>query len=79
MAAKSRMGKGQMDSRFNTVKARFAEEIRRRQVEVHRAYSSDAAHKFPNDYFDWVNIDGNHLHDFVKKDLELFYVKVRPC
>jgi hypothetical protein len=71
-------GQATMDNRFSTVKARFAEEIGRGQVEVHRAFSSEVVEMFPNDYFDWVYIDGNHLHDFVKKDLELFYVKVRP-
>ncbi|MEP1930273.1 MAG: class I SAM-dependent methyltransferase, partial [Roseibium sp.] len=28
-------------------------------------------------YFDWVYIDGNHLYDFVKEDIEICFRKVR--
>ena len=71
-------GQATMDKRFNAVKARFAEQIERHQVQVHRAYSSDVVYTFSDNYFDWMYIDGNHLHEFVKKDLQLYYPKVKP-
>ena len=36
------------------------------------------AREFAVHYFDWIYIDGNHLYDFVKQDLELYYPKVKP-
>jgi len=41
-----------------------------------RKTSSDAVNDIPNK-LDFVYIDGNHYYDFVKKDLEAYYPKVR--
>jgi len=38
--------------------------------------SENAVKDIPND-LDFVYIDGNHSYDFVKKDIELYYPKVR--
>ena len=67
-----------MDNRFRLVEGRFSKRIRRKQVAVHRGYSSDIVNEFSDDYFDWIYIDGNHLYDYVKQDLELYYPKVKP-
>ena len=32
---------------------------------------------FPDEYFDYVYIDGEHLYDWVKRDIELWYPKVK--
>lgn len=32
---------------------------------------------FPDAYFDFVYVDGNHLYEFVRRDLELFLPKMR--
>ena len=32
---------------------------------------------FPDEYFDYVYIDGEHLYDYVKRDIELWYPKVK--
>jgi hypothetical protein len=71
------VGQSTMDSRYESVLRRFDKEIKRKRVQVHRAYSSVAVTSFPDDYFDWVYIDGNHLDEFVRKDLELYYPKVK--
>ena len=49
----------------------------RDNVSIHRKFSEAAADDFKDGYFDWVYIDGNHYYEFVKKDLELFYPKVK--
>jgi predicted O-methyltransferase YrrM len=48
-----------------------------RSRRIHRGYSTDILSRFADAYFDWIYIDGNHLFDFVKADLELGYRKVR--
>jgi hypothetical protein len=55
----------------------FASEINKLQVIIHRASSEEACINFENNYFDWIYIDGNHLYDYVKKDLEYYYPKVK--
>lgn len=71
-------GQAEMDERYRQVCARFEREIRRGQVTVHRACSAAALGGFPDEYFDWVYIDGNHLYEYVKADLELALAKTRP-
>jgi hypothetical protein len=67
-----------MDRRYDQVVARFQAQLDSGQVQFHRAYSSDAAGDFADGELDWVYIDGNHLYEFVKKDLELYGPKVKP-
>lgn len=74
---KSKGGQAEMDKRFDDVRSRFSSHIEAGQVVVHRGYSSDVSKEFPDGYFDWVYIDGNHLYEFVIKDLEQYYEKVK--
>ena len=41
-----------------------------------RGFSADVVDRIPND-IDFVYIDGNHSYDFVKKDIELYYPKIK--
>jgi hypothetical protein len=66
-----------MNSIYNLVNERFRKEIEAGIIFIHRVPSKDACILFPDDYFDWIYIDGNHLYEFVKQDLELFYPKVK--
>ena len=68
----------QMDQIHARVVARFGSQIREGTVQVHRSSSSDAASSFEPHYFDWVYIDGNHLYEFVKQDLEDYWPAVKP-
>ncbi len=65
-----------MDKRHEYVLQRFATQIDSEQVIVHRG-TTEQLEKFADGYFDWIYIDGNHLYDFVKKDLELSNSKLR--
>jgi hypothetical protein len=67
-----------MDARYNRVSKRFSKEVGDGRVMIHRLSSTDALAKFPDDYFDWVYIDGNHLYSYVKADLDGYARKVRP-
>ena len=46
------------------------------KVEFIRKKSSEASELIPKD-LDFIYIDGNHTYDFVKKDIQLYYPKVR--
>lgn len=70
-------GQAIMDQRYHEVRERFDEEIRAGQVLVHRSYSDVASEEFEDSCFDWIYIDGNHLYEFVRNDLELYYPKVK--
>lgn len=66
-----------MDVIHDLVCKRFSRQIATGEVRIHRSSSADAAATFPDGYFDWVYIDGNHQYEFVKRDLESFYPKVK--
>jgi hypothetical protein len=70
-------GQGEMDARYASVLERFARERRDGVVEVHRETSADAAERFADGELDFVYIDGNHLYEYVKADLEAYAPKVR--
>jgi hypothetical protein len=71
-------GQAELDERYSNILKRFDQNIRDEQVKVHRGYSSEILQQFPDQYFDWVYIDGNHLYEYVKEDLELSFQKVKP-
>lgn len=66
-----------MDQIFNQVTKQFQNEITNNQVFIHRNSLINIGNNIADNYFDWVYIDGNHLYEFVKKDLEFFYKKVK--
>jgi SAM-dependent methyltransferase len=45
---------------------------------LHRANSEVAGAEFPDSFFDWVYIHGNHSYEFVARDLELYFRKLKP-
>lgn len=70
-------GQAELDERYSSILRRFDRNIHAGQVKVHRGYSTDMLQQFPDQYFDWVYIDGNHLYEYVKNDLELSLDKVK--
>ncbi len=63
-----------MDTMFQHVSKKFDGEDR---VNICKGFSEDILNRYPDDYFDWVYIDGNHQYEFVKADVELCFRKVR--
>jgi hypothetical protein len=66
-----------MDALYGSVCRRFKREVRAGQVIIHRQPSGEAAVRYPDGYFDWVYVDGNHLYEFVRNDLELYAPKIK--
>jgi len=73
------IGKDQarMDVIYKSVLSRFRPEITSGIVEVHRNKSADSCRQFPDAYFDWIYVDGDHQYEFVKADLEMFLPKLK--
>lgn len=46
-------------------------------VKISKGFSAEVLETFPDNYFDWLYIDGNHLYEFVRKDVEIAFRKVR--
>ena len=66
-----------MDARFESVVKRFKTEIKKGQVIINRNPSEEILSRFDDNYFHWVYVDGNHLYEFVKKDLDLCFKKLK--
>ena len=66
-----------MDKKYESVQKRFSNEILNGQIVIHRGFSEEIMPKFDNDFFDWIYVDGNHLYEYVKKDLQLCYEKIK--
>jgi hypothetical protein len=62
------------DKIFEAVAARFASVS---GIRLHRQYSYKAVHEFPDQYFDFVYVDGNHNYEFVLRDLHDFAGKLK--
>ncbi|MVO17334.1 glycosyltransferase family 2 protein [Parasedimentitalea huanghaiensis] len=45
---------------------------------LRKGFSAEVLESYPDHYFDWVYIDGNHLYDFVLEDIMIAARKVRP-
>lgn len=46
-------------------------------VRIIKGYSEEFSVFFPNNYFDFIYIDANHKYDEIKKDLEIWYPKLK--
>ncbi|TAN49230.1 MAG: class I SAM-dependent methyltransferase [Rhodospirillales bacterium] len=64
--------------RYESVCARFDRHAANGQVVIHRALSVQEADSFPDNYFDFVYIDGDHTKPAVAADLRAFDRKVKP-
>lgn len=63
-----------MDDIYNSVAEMFAKHP---NVKLHRGTSDNILKSFPDAYFDFIYIDGNHYYDFVLNDLNLSYKKIK--
>jgi hypothetical protein len=67
-------GQEEMDTIYRSVKKRFQTN---RNVRIHRNFSATALKEFDDHYFDWIYIDANHFYDYILKDLEMSFEKVK--
>jgi hypothetical protein len=51
---------------------------RRENVVIHRAPSLIAVNQFPDNYFDFIYVDGDHSYEGATADLEQYRSKVKP-
>ena len=73
----SARGQADMDDLHASVLRRFAAPIAAGIVVVQRSTSEAAAAALDDGSLDWVYIDGNHLYEFVRRDLDLYLPKVK--
>lgn len=66
-----------LDTIHDSVHERFASAIAAGVVEVHRETSEAAALLFPDGYFDFVYVDGDHTYEFVRRDLAVYRPKLK--
>jgi hypothetical protein len=69
--------KGQSQERMDAMYETVVKVFKSKRVDIHRAASSACSSLFPDNYFDWIYIDGNHQYEFVKQDLESYFPKVK--
>jgi methyltransferase family protein len=59
-------------------RVKFAPQIAHGTVETHLGDSVSMLNGLPDEYFDWVYVDGNHSYEGVKRDLEAALPKLKP-
>lgn len=47
-------------------------------TQLHQGMSFEILETFPDNYFDWVYIDGDHTYEGVKKDIQAAINKIKP-
>ncbi len=63
-----------MDLIYEDVKGRFSKFP---NVILNKGKSEKVLQEFPDRYFDWVYIDGNHYYEYVLKELQICFSKVK--
>ena len=59
------------------VQTKFRQPTLSGQVHIHRGRSQEVCKEFPDSYFDWIYVDGSHNYTSVRRDLDLYYPKVK--
>ncbi len=62
---------------YEGVCEKFGQQVKSGQVEIHKSKSQLCYDQFPDDYFDWIYVDGSHSYKSVKRDLDLYYSKIK--
>jgi Methyltransferase domain len=71
-------GQRDMDQIYQEVVNRFASATEAGRVTVHRGRSVEIASSFPDSYFDWIYVDGDHSYEGVTSDLAAWRSKIKP-
>ncbi len=64
-----------LEKAYKEVKLKFQD---MQNIKIHRENSESASKHFDNLSLDFAYIDGNHDYEFVKKDLEIWFPKIKP-
>ena len=64
-------------ARYDIVCRKFANRVESGQVQIHNGKSQLLYDLFPDEYFDWIYVDGSHSYKSVRNDLDLYYPKVK--
>ena len=64
-----------LDLRYQITKDKMKD---RKNVVIKRGKSKDVLKTFPDNYFDWLYIDGDHSFKAVLEDLEIAFYKLKP-
>ena len=66
-----------LDLHSHPINRRFTKQVRSGQVFYHEGDSSQTLSKFPDHYFDFIYIDGDHSYEGVKQDTTVAKHKIR--
>lgn len=66
------------NNRAVKVYKRFSKHIQDNTINIFRIKSQDSFDIFPDQYFDWIYVDGEHTYDGLKSDLFNFSTKIKP-
>jgi hypothetical protein len=66
-----------IDLRSHSISEKFKAEVDAGVVELHEGDSSSVLRTFPDSYFDFIYIDGDHSYQGVKRDIEAGKSKVK--
>jgi hypothetical protein len=58
--------------------SKFYPQVQRGTVQIHLGDSASTLGLFPDEYFDWLYIDGNHSYEGVKRDLQAALPTLKP-
>ena len=78
ICAPTRLDLVDIDLSTHRVADRFRPEIDAGRVHVHEADSAATLASFPDAYFDFVYVDGDHSYEGVKRDIAAAHSKVKP-
>ena len=73
----SKFNQSGMDAVYMKVKSRFRRQIDKGKITFVRKESVEAAEQFEDGQFDWIYVDGNHMYEYVLKDLETYFPKLK--
>jgi hypothetical protein len=62
---------------YNAVCEKLKDPIECGQVQIHKAKSQFVYDQFPDQYFDWIYVDGSHNYKSVRRDLDFYYHKIK--
>ncbi len=62
---------------YESVCEKFKDSIESGQIEIRKDKSQFVYDQFPDQYFDWIYVNGSHNYKSVKRDLDLYYHKIK--